>query len=160
MMDLRHSKDNVSFRCWYNMVNRPYPNVEVCESWKVYENFAPWFYENFVDGFDLDKDLKVPGSKVYSPHTCMFIPSTLNRKLVSIWRTKGITWHERSQKYRVQVFDVKRHKRHRVFSSTNIDACHSVYLEYKCQYFDYLAKQYPEYSKYILNLKEYWRLTW
>lgn len=64
--------------------NKCYKNVSVCAEWHNFQNFAEWFYKNYPstgDRFDLDKDLKSGGSKIYSPETCMFMPSALNTQI-------------------------------------------------------------------------------
>ena len=51
----------------------------VAKEWFNFQNFAEWFYENYQEGFDLDKDLKVWGNTVYGPDTCAFVNPTINR---------------------------------------------------------------------------------
>lgn len=74
---------------WYPMIRRCYTNdsgtesydeVEVCNEWLNFQNFAYWYYSkqdnNRID-YHLDKDLLGNG-KLYSPETCCLIPSKLN----------------------------------------------------------------------------------
>lgn len=76
---------------WHNMMSRcynhknlckskSYKNVTVCKSWHNFQNFAKWFEENYIEGFQLDKDLLQYGveNKVYSPDTCVFLPLKIN----------------------------------------------------------------------------------
>ena len=49
-----------------------------------FQNFAKWAEENFIEGYELDKDLLVPGNKKYSPETCVYIPQRLNSFLTNI----------------------------------------------------------------------------
>lgn len=69
-------------RCYSNSNSRhvadAYKNVSVCDEWHNYQNFAKWFDENYIDGFDLDKDILSVGSKIYSPETCLFVSSEEN----------------------------------------------------------------------------------
>lgn len=56
--------------------NPHYKGCTVCPEWHNYQNFAKWFDENYPqDGkdYDLDKDIKVAGNRVYSPDTCLFV---------------------------------------------------------------------------------------
>lgn len=90
-------KDFRAFSLWTAMLRRSYcssfhkkqhtyEDVEVCEEWLCFQNFAQWCYNqkfyNTKDGkgnlYQLDKDLLTKGSKVYSPNTCCFIPTVLN----------------------------------------------------------------------------------
>lgn len=55
-----------------------YKDAIVCEEWFNYQNFAEWFEENYVEGWQLDKDILVKGNKIYSPETCCFLPLEIN----------------------------------------------------------------------------------
>lgn len=79
------------FKRWHGMLTRCYSkggeglhyykDVTVCEEWLDFENFASWMKEQpyaYEDGFVLDKDLTVLGSRVYSPETCCFVPTQVN----------------------------------------------------------------------------------
>ncbi len=88
-------------RCYdpqYKIDHPTYIGVECCEDWKDYQNFAKWFYttSNFHSGFELDKDLLVQGNKIYSPETCCFLPSEINKTL----STKGSVSTYKSQENR------------------------------------------------------------
>lgn len=88
--DKRKGKDHkrISYLRWGAMMHRCYSSSEnrdpsylgctVCEEWHSYERFRIWFSENYVDGYALDKDLLIPGNKVYSPQTCCFLPPEIN----------------------------------------------------------------------------------
>ena len=71
-------------RC-YNKLNtkrRPtYIGCSVCESWISFSNFKQWYDTNYITGFELDKDILIPGNKVYSPEACRFVPPYLNKLL-------------------------------------------------------------------------------
>lgn len=80
------------YLCWKSMLQRCYdakelqkhPSYEknsVCESWHSLSNFKLWFDQNYVEGFQLDKDILTPFTNVYSPETCWFIPQNLNKLL-------------------------------------------------------------------------------
>tara|TARA_R110000822_G_scaffold254332_3_gene380642 strand:+ start:6576 stop:7337 length:762 start_codon:yes stop_codon:yes gene_type:complete len=58
-----------------------YSNVTVCDEWHDFQNFATWFYSNYIDGFDLDKDLLSGDLKIYSPETCCFLSPEQNSLL-------------------------------------------------------------------------------
>lgn len=57
--------------CWSR--NPTYKGCTVVEEWHNFQNFAKWFEENYIEGYHLDKDIKVKGNKVYGPDTCMFV---------------------------------------------------------------------------------------
>lgn len=63
---------------WYNPT---YAGCSVCIEWHNFQNFAKWFYDNYPqDGksYDLDKDIKNAGNKIYSPENCMFVTRSEN----------------------------------------------------------------------------------
>lgn len=82
----RHS--HMVDRC-YNPNSKDYKNygargVTICEEWHNIYNFAVWFEKNFVQDWEIDKDLmeyKYPDRKEYSPETCLMIPPDLNTAL-------------------------------------------------------------------------------
>lgn len=79
-----------SYRVWAGMVKRCYDEsntsfhvyggkgVTVCKDWHNYQNFKKWFDSEYIEDYDLDKDLKNPNSREYSPDNCLFIPRALN----------------------------------------------------------------------------------
>lgn len=79
-------------RCYSEKCQEKYPTYKgctVCEEWLTYSNFKV-FYENcYVDGWHLDKDLKVDGNKVYSPEACAFVPRDLNLLLLDRGAMRG-----------------------------------------------------------------------
>lgn len=76
---------NKSYTAWRNMISRCYDTrnkdykyygdkgVLICDEWKRYSNFKSWFDLHYINGFQIDKDIKAEGNKIYSPNTCMFI---------------------------------------------------------------------------------------
>ena len=84
-----------SYTVWSCMLGRCYnPSVReynryggrgitVCDEWHNYQNFRSWYDKYYIDGYQVDKDLKVPDSKQYSPDTCIFISSEVNKLLIS-----------------------------------------------------------------------------
>jgi len=73
----------IIYKTWHSMLRRcyykpslsykpTYKGCSVVEEWHNFQNFAKWFEENYIEGYHLDKDIKVEGNKVYGPGTCMF----------------------------------------------------------------------------------------
>lgn len=72
------------YKTWQNMLERCYDDkyqarcptyvgCSVVDEWHDFQNFAKWFDDHYVDGYQLDKDIKVKGNKLYSPDNCMFV---------------------------------------------------------------------------------------
>ena len=57
-----------------------YIGCTVTKEWHNFQVFAKWFEEHYIDGYHLDKDIKVPGNKLYSPDTCMFVTQAQNAR--------------------------------------------------------------------------------
>jgi hypothetical protein len=84
-----NGKSNLSYMRWKNMLHRCYSenyhlkfptyiDCEVCDEWLNFQNFAKWFEDNYIEGFELDKDIIIKGNKIYSPETCCFVPKEIN----------------------------------------------------------------------------------
>lgn len=65
-------------RCYTKHYGKTYEDCFVHESWHSFENFVNWCKINYIDGYELDKDLLVNGNKMYGPETCCFIPKAIN----------------------------------------------------------------------------------
>ena len=95
------------YKTWRNMLERwyckktqdkfpTYKGCTVCDEWHTFSNFKRWFQSNYIDGWELDKDILSINNKVYSPQTCCFVPRELNsclrrsvvNKEVGIYTTK------------------------------------------------------------------------
>lgn len=61
-----------------------YADVSCCTEWLLFSNFKAWMEEQpWEHGkLYLDKDLRVPGNKVYSPDACRFVPVQINNLLL------------------------------------------------------------------------------
>jgi hypothetical protein len=50
----------------------------VSEQWKNFQNYADFFEGVSYQNLELDKDILVPGNKVYSQDNCVFVPRYVN----------------------------------------------------------------------------------
>ena len=79
-------------RCYSNKkqsVAPTYIGCNICNEWLKYSNFKSWYDDNFVDGFDLDKDILVQGNKTYGPLFCRFVPARINTLLIDCGNARG-----------------------------------------------------------------------
>lgn len=94
------SEKELVYKTWTSMIRRCYSDkyhnlkptyidCSVCEEWKYYSNFEKWFYDNYKDGYVLDKDILVQGNKIYSPQTCCFVPPYINGLLATNASQRG-----------------------------------------------------------------------
>lgn len=76
------------YKKWFDILARvnpknwdKYPSyigTSICEEWKYLSKFKAWMETKNWENLNLDKDVLVPGNKVYSPGTCAFIPKYIN----------------------------------------------------------------------------------
>ena len=79
----KSGRHNAIYKTWSSMLKRcysgkykTYSDCSVCDDWQNFQNFAKWYEENYPIGsvkYDLDKDIKIDGNRVYSPNTCLFV---------------------------------------------------------------------------------------
>lgn len=89
------SLNSDAYSVWHSMMGRCYnenckfyktygkSGVEVCEEWHNFQNFAEWFYEHIPSDrlpreYDVDKDIKIKGNKLYHPEKCMIVKKEIN----------------------------------------------------------------------------------
>lgn len=94
---------------WKNMIKRCYANtdssyadVTVCEEWRYFSNYKAWFDVQTKPECDyaVDKDLLQGVSRVYSPETCIILPSRINQFLaVANKGLPGVYFEKERNKY-------------------------------------------------------------
>ncbi|WP_347367996.1 hypothetical protein [Vibrio vulnificus] len=94
-------------RCFSSNWHSKYPTYIGCtvdDRWLIYSQFKHWFDQNYIEGYDLDKDFLSTTNKHYSPDTCVFIPKQLNRFILTGQHSKqglpmGVVKHGGSVKF-------------------------------------------------------------
>lgn len=84
-------------RCYCEKLREKYKSYSgciICNEWKSFSAFKKWFDENYIEGYEIDKDILGDG-KLYSPNTCCFVPKSLNNTLINIRKTKGFSKYGR-----------------------------------------------------------------
>lgn len=95
--DLGHSKNHegkpcVIYKKWSGILERcfdekwkskypTYRDVICCDEWLYFSKFKSWVLTQPYQNNELDKDLLFDNNKIYSPHTCLFIPQQINKVL-------------------------------------------------------------------------------
>lgn len=88
------------YRAWRSMLDRCYSDkykarhesyigCAVCDEWLSLSKFKEWFDDNYVKGWQLDKDLLVQGNKIYAPEYCRYVPRQLNTLLCNASSSRG-----------------------------------------------------------------------
>lgn len=94
-----NGKRNPAYVTWYNMIKRcysgcypTYSECYVCDEWLNFQNFANWYFKehpNDGEKYDLDKDIKKDGNKIYCPEFCQF---TSKQKNIEKSRSKSYSF--------------------------------------------------------------------
>jgi hypothetical protein len=116
------------FLTWKNMLKRAYSKAEhsrrpsyvgteVCDEWLRFSTFKDWMENQDWHGKHLDKDLLVPGNKLYSPETCCFVSRELNSFLTDSAASRGdypvgVCLHKATGKFAAQINSPGIGKRH------------------------------------------------
>lgn len=144
------------YSVWVSMLNRcystnflskneTYKGCSVVEEWHNFQNFAIWFEQNYIEGYQLDKDLLIKNNKIYGPNTCCFIPQEVNLLLVNKKRFRG--------KYPIGVskdknkFSAKIRKRNTQCFLGNYNTIEEAFYVYKTNKENYLKLIAEEYKQ-------------
>lgn len=83
-----------SYQTWNSMLarcysvregenNLTYKDCSVDQKWHDFQVFASWYEKNFKPWMDeswhLDKDILIPGNRIYGPDACCFVPQEINK---------------------------------------------------------------------------------
>ena len=86
--------------------NAQYEFCEVVDEWHRFTNFKSWMEKQDWEGKHLDKDILVPGNRIYGPDTCMFIPPHINTMLVDQRPgkyPKGVSYDPRANLFFIRI---------------------------------------------------------
>lgn len=152
----KHTKE---YNTWFDMISRcydenyqrelpTYVGCSVVEPWHHFQVFAKWYTEhkNYgKKGYQIDKDLKYPGNKIYGPETCDLVPAIVNSSIIvpdvcKNSRYVGVHWCNRDKRFiaKIRVGNGKRRCQYFV----NEDEAGASYLKMKSTYLEELAEFY------------------
>ena len=128
-------KDKKAYTVWKNILQRcydektlnrfpSYKGCAICSDWIYFQTFAKWFYQTYIEGYTIDKDILGNG-KLYSPDNCCFVPNHINNLLhenlhIKSGMKSGVTMQD--GRYRVRVNTIDKKKKHIGYFDTEIDA--------------------------------------
>lgn len=144
------------YRCYYKEFHkreRTYSECTVCEEWKYLSNFKKWFDENYIEGYELDKDILFEGNKEYSPLKCCFVPRELNfvvRNNVNLVGKKYYGIDKLSDGFRVSV--CKRGKTKIIKGIESLEEAIKIYSDEKTKYAHELSEEYYNEGKINENI--------
>ena len=96
----KNGKNLKFYDVWTSMLSRcyskkhqakfpTYRGCSVCREWLSLSTFKVWFDANYRDNMALDKDILIPGNKVYCPEACRFVPQYVNTLLTDAAAARG-----------------------------------------------------------------------
>ena len=148
-------------RCYnpnYHKVKPGYKDCTICNEWlDDRELFYEWVDMNFykIKGeptVELDKDILLPGNKIYSPDTCIFVPKRINDLFIHIHGRvdnglpAGVTYSEKTGTYKVSAMltcdDSDKKKNVVLGYYDTIEEAFDVYKEHKKAEIIYIADLY------------------
>ena len=143
---------NIERRCYYTdfyaYQNYGAKGVTVSEEFKNYAFFEKWYIDNWdgISKLEIDKDVKSKGGcKIYSPSTCILIPSAINTFISTLGERKSI--EERHNKTSITYCLHYRRKYKKVNKNFKT-------LKEANQFKKELDKQYLEFLFTLYNLSE------
>ena len=99
--------------------------------------------KNYIEGFDIDKDILIQGNKVYSPDTCCFVPHEINsffRKYAKGKKTLPVGIRKVGEKYQASICFEGKSKYLGLFD--NIKDALDVYIAHKKENVTYLLNKW------------------
>lgn len=142
----------IVFRCkyytvWRNMIvrcyskkflesNQSYIGTSVCSEWLYATAFKKWMEKQDWHGKCLDKDIIVPGSKLYSPETCAFVLQATNSFVIARDASRGeypigVSIHKHKGKYHAKCKNPFTGKREHLGYFSTPEEAHEVWRKRK-----------------------------
>ncbi|MFS9417632.1 hypothetical protein [Citrobacter sp. C411] len=118
---------NILQRCYRPQTEqacRTYAGCSVAGEWLRFSNFLVFWKENYREGYHLDKDLLLPGNKIYGPEYCVFVPRALNNFTTDHGSARGqypqgVNWNKRDKRFQVGINCNGKRKSLGYFSNAN-----------------------------------------
>jgi len=136
-------------RCYSATLQAKYPTYIGCSvapEWLNFMTFRAWMIRQDWVGMELDKDLLIPGNRVYGPQTCVFVSAKLNKFTTGHAAARGewplgVYWHKRDGKFRAKCCNPFTGKQEYLGYFTCPDAAHEAWRARKHQLALQLAEQ-------------------
>lgn len=130
-------------------VNSIYYGHTIAEEWKRFSKFKAWMEnQDWIDR-NINNNLIVPGAKVYSEETCMFVPSEVgflfntgskhNNEVSSQKNKQGVTYSKQLGKYKASITKYGRAVHVGYYNSS--DSAHEAYKISKGHYIIEIAQK-------------------
>jgi len=157
--EYNYTNSKKAYKTWHSMLQRCYEQntknnlsykdrIHVCEQWECFQNFVPWFIQNYnpetMKGWELDKDLLCATCNLYSPETCLFLPREINCRLFKTKEIIGQKVGARKTKFSRYAVPTPDGYPTRTKNFADINEAHNFWVEGKKLKFKNLANKYKE----------------
>lgn len=126
-----------------------YVNCTVSNEWLNFQNFATWYINHpyYSLGYELDKDVLVPGNTIYSANTCLMLPHALNSLThinvsTNTGNPIGVTYDSRSKRWIAQLYEYN--NRVYIGSYLTSEEASLAYQSRKLNYVKQLAEEWKD----------------
>lgn len=155
---------NIAYKHWVKMIERCYnpmhrkykfygaKGVTVCEEWLCFANYETWFNQHYYEipncDMVVDKDVLDKTNKIYSPNTCVIIPSNINKLFCNASNIRGnlpigVVYHKQNHNY-IATISID-NKAHHLGCFDTITEAFISYKVAKEKYIKEMADKYREY---------------
>ena len=140
----------------YREKNPTYSDVTVCKEWHSFRAFREWWLNNHREGYELDKDLLMPGNREYGPDACVYVPQWLNTFTVDCGASRGefpigVCLDRCRGKYKSECSNPITGKQHTLGRFTTAEEASEAWLDFKLSIADRLKKEMDRIDKRIYN---------
>lgn len=115
-----NNKITPEYRAWYGIINRCYNvksvyyhDCKIDEIWLNFQNFGKWYITNLYnfnnERMEVDKDILIPGNKLYSSTTCLIVPSSINIVFRRNMKCTGDDIREKAREFWNRLSEKDRH---------------------------------------------------
>lgn len=134
-------------RCYSERWKAKYPTYQDCtvsDDWLTFSNFKRWMESQDWQDKVLDKDILITDNKRYSPETCVFITSNVNKfcnenKAVRGEWPIGVSMYEHG--FHARAKNVQTNKLEYLGTYSNAEEAHEVWLAFKLKQAHILASK-------------------
>ena len=84
-----------------------YADVTICEEWLSFMKFHEWMECEDWENKSLDKDIRIPGNKVYHPDGCCFVTPEINLLLAP--RARGVILWDGRYRATICIYGKRKH---------------------------------------------------
>ena len=135
-------------RCYDKEHHKKAPSYAGCivsPKWHKFMDFRAWMMDQDWENNELDKDIRIPGNKIYGPESACFVSREVNSLISSGNRGEfpsGVSTDGRKNKFISRIST--KGKVYALGTFASIDEAEFVYLKEKAAYMGEVAQRHPD----------------